>query len=177
MALIWDLIFMGDRYGVLNSLLLKVGLISEPILWLKDTSTMVPVLIVIILWQSLGTSFLTFIAGFQCVDKTQYEAAAVDGVKNRWQELWYITLPNMKPQLMFGAVLSISSAFGVGDIITTLVGYPSTDYAAHTIVHHLQDYGNLRYEMGYASAIATVLFLLMIFTNKLVQKILSKVGS
>ena len=132
--------------------------------------------VVVSLWTSLGTSFLSFIAGLQGVDRSLYEAGAVDGVKNRWQELYYITLPSMKPQLMFGAVMTITGSFGYGGIVTALAGFPSVNYAAHTIVHHLEDYGGQRYEVGYSSAIAVILFVMMVGANGLVKKMLSKVG-
>ncbi len=173
---VWQLIFSGDSNGILNAWLTKLGIINSPIQWLKDTSYILPVVIVVILWSSLGTSFLTFIAGFQTVDTTLYEAGAIDGVKNRWQELWYITLPSMAPQMMFGAVMSISGSFGIGAAITGLVGYPSTNYVVHTIMHHLEDYGSTRFEMGYACAIATILFIVMISMNKIVRNLISKVG-
>ena len=174
--LIWNLILTGDRYGYLNGILLKLRVIMEPIPWLKTEKFVLPCLIVVQLWLSLGTGFLSFIAGLQTVDKSLYEAAALDGVKNRWQELWYVTLPAMKPQLMFGAVMQITQSFAVADISVQLAGNPSVNYAGATVVTHLLDYGSTRFEMGYASAIATVLFLLMIGTNKLVQKILRRVG-
>jgi multiple sugar transport system permease protein len=137
---------------------------------------MLTLIVVIALWTSVGTTFLSFIAGLQGIPRHLYEAAAIDGVKNRWQELYYVTLPSMKPQLMFGAVMSITGAFGVGSIVTALCGLPSTNYGVHTIMNHLEDYGNVRFEMGYASAIATVLFVIMIGSNKIIQKILAKVG-
>jgi ABC transporter, permease protein len=174
--LIWTLIFNGDSYGYLNGLLLNLGIIYEPIRFFNNTQYMVPLVIVVLLWMSLGTSLLVFVAGFQGIDRSLYEAAAVDGMKNRWQELWFITLPAMKPQLLFSAVMSITSAFGIGDAITGLTGNPSTKYAAHTLMHHLQDYGNTRFEMGYACAIATILFILMVGTNKIIQKLLANVG-
>lgn len=175
--MVWSLIISGDRYGYLNGLLLNLGLINSPIQWMQTEEYVLPVLIVVQLWLSLGTSFLTFIAGLQTIDKSLYEAAAIDGIKNRWQELWYVTLPAMKPQLMFGAVMQITSAFAVADISINLAGNPSVNYAGTTIVTHLMDYGSgIRYDMGYASAIATILFLLMIGTNKLVQKFLRRVG-
>lgn len=175
--LMWTIVFNNDAYGFANSLLMRTGAIQTPILWFQDPRYMMTLIIIVVLWSSLGTSFLAFIAGFQGVDKTQYEAAAVDGVTNRWQELWYVTLPCIRPQLMFGAVMSISASFGIGTIVTALCGMPSKNYAVHTIVNHLEDYGNIRFEMGYASAIATVLFFMMIGTNLVVRKILSKVGS
>lgn len=175
--LVWRLILQGDRYGFLNGLLIKLDLINSAKLWMTTEKYVLPVLIVVQLWLSLGTGFLTFIAGLQTIDKSLYEAGAVDGVKNRWQELWYITLPSMKPQLMFGAVMQITQSFAVADISINLAGNPSINNAGATVVTHLLDYGSIRYEMGYASAIATILFILMIGTNKLIQRLIRKVGS
>lgn len=175
--LIFTLLFSGDSYGFINAWGIKLGLLDSPVLWFQDTNYMMPLVIVVLLWTSLGTSFLSFIAGFQGVDRTYYEAAAVDGIRNRWQELWYVTLPLMKEALMFSAVMSITGAFSVGPTIDGLVGFPSTGYAVHTIMHHLNDYGGQRFEMGYASAIATLLFVLMISCNKVIQKMIRKVGN
>lgn len=174
--LIWQTLFSSDQYGWVNGTLMKLGVISSPILWFQDTDYIMGLVIAVALWTSLGTSFLSFIAGFQVVDKSLYEAAAVDGIKNRWQELWYVTLPVMKNQMMFAAIMSITGSFGFGAVVTALCGFPSVDYAAHTIMHHLEDYGNTRWEVGYASAIATILFAIMIGANLLVNKMLSKVG-
>ncbi len=173
---VWKIIFSSDQYGLLNGFLMNTGLTLTNIKWLEDTTYIVPCCLIVILWSSLGTSFLTFIAGLQNVDRTLYEAGAIDGVKNRWQELYYITLPYMKPQLMFGAVMSITSGFSVGAQVTALVGFPSQDYVAHTLIHHMEDYANNRMELGYACAIAVLLFLMMIISNKLITRVLSKVG-
>lgn len=175
--MVWNIIISGDRYGYLNGKLIEWGFITNAIQWMKTEKYVLIILIVVQLWLSLGTGFLTFIAGLQTVDKSLYEAGAVDGIKNRWQELWFITLPSMKPQLMFGAVMQITQSFAVADISIQLAGNPSVNYAGATVVTHLMDYGTTRFEMGYASAIATILFLTMIFTNKLIQKLLRKVGS
>ena len=175
--LIWKTLFSSDRYGWVNAWLLKLDLIDKEIAFFEDADYVMPLCIVVALWTSLGTSFLSFIAGLQGIDKAQFEAGAVDGIKNRWQELWYITLPNMKNTLMFGAIMTITSSFGFGGTVTALCGFPSVDYAAHTIVHHLDDYGGMRFETGYASAIAVILFIIMIGSNMLVKKIIAKVGS
>lgn len=174
---IWSLIFSNDQYGYLNSWLIKFGFINAPVQWFVDPRYMKVCIIIVVLWSSFGVSFLSFIAGFQNVDKNLYEAGAVDGIKNRYQELWYITMPSMKGQLMFAAVMSITASFGIGDSITALCGFPSSGYAAHTIMNHLQDYGSIRFEMGYACGIATVLFLISFVCNKKVQQLLAKVGS
>jgi multiple sugar transport system permease protein len=175
--MIWQTLFSADAYGWINATLMEIGIINAPINWFQRAEFVMPLCIVVALWTSLGTSFLNFIAGLQGIDRSMYEAGAVDGVRNRWQELWYITLPSMKPQLMFGAVMSITGAFGFGGIVTALCGFPSVDYAAHTIMHHLDDYAGARYEMGYASAIAVILFAIMIGTNMIIKKMLSKVGT
>jgi multiple sugar transport system permease protein len=174
--LIWQTVFSSDARGWLNSFLISNGLIHYPKDWLFDAHYMFAAAIIIVLWMSLGTGFLSFIAGYQNIDKKLYEAASVDGIRNRWQELWYITLPSMHPQIMFGAVMTITSSFGIGDVLTGIFGFPSVNYGVHTLVHHLQDYGNIRFEMGYASAIATLLFLMMIGLNIVVQKMLRRLG-
>lgn len=174
--LIWTLFFSGDAYGYANGFLMRLGLIQTPIVWMKNTAYMPAILIIVSLWVSLGSSFLSFIAGFQGIDRSYYEAAAIDGITNRWQELWYVTLPLMRPQMVFGAVMSISGSFGIGSIVTGLFGFPSTDYVLHTLTNHLEDYGGQRYEMGYACAIAFVLFLLMFTFNIVFRKLIEKVG-
>jgi multiple sugar transport system permease protein len=138
---------------------------------------MMPVALIVVLWMSLGTGFLAFIAGLSTIDETLYEAGLVDGIKNRWQELWYITLPNMKGMLMFGAIMAITQSFGVADVTTVLAGFPNTEYAAHTVVNRLVGYGFIRFEMGYAAAIATILFLMMILCNSVIQKMLCRLGT
>lgn len=177
--LLWQLLFSSDRYGYINSFLINLGIIDAPILWLKTPEYALPILIIVQLWLSLGISFLSFIGGLQTVDKTLYEAAAIDGIKNRWQELWYVTLPQMKSQLLFGAVMQITTAFGIGTVSTSLFGQPSVEYSAHTILTHMLDYGSTnstRLEMGYASAIATILFVMMMVSNLFIQKIIRRVG-
>jgi multiple sugar transport system permease protein len=155
---------------------MKQDLVNEPIGWLTDEAYILPVLIVVSLWMSMSISFLTFIAGFQNVDKTLYEAGMMDGIKNRFQELWYITLPAMVPQLLFGAIMQIISAFTVADVSVQLAGLPSTNYAGETIVTHIMDYGNLRFEFGYACAMGVVLVLMMQYSKKLATSLIGKMG-
>ena len=171
---VWKLIFSGDSYGYLNSFLLDLGIISSPIQWLTDGSYVLGVTIVVQMWISLGAGFLALRAGFQNIDRSQYEAGAIEGIKSRWQELIYITIPSMGPQLMFAAVMQIVSSFTAGTVSQNLVGFPSTDYKAHTIMNPAYDYGWIRYEMGYASAICMILFIVMYILNKLIGKVLSK---
>ena len=174
--LIWTTLFSSDAYGWANAILMELGIIDTPILWFQNATYVMPLCIIVALWMSLGTAFLSFIAGLQGINKSLYEAGAIDGVKNRWQELWYITLPSMKPQLMFGAILAITGAFGFGPVVTALAGNPSVDYVAYTLNHHLSEYQGTRWEVGYASAISFIMFLMMIGANLLITKLISKVG-
>ncbi|MBP1564333.1 MAG: sugar ABC transporter permease [Oscillospiraceae bacterium] len=171
---VWQLIFSGDQYGYANSILLDLGIINSSKQWLTDANYILYVVIIVQLWISLGAGFLALRAGFQNIDKSQYEAGAIEGIKNRWQELIYITIPSMGPQMMFAAVMQIVSAFTADMVGRNLVGFPSTDYAAHTIMTHAFDYGWIRYEMGYSSAICTVLFIVMFIMNKIISKVLGK---
>ena len=170
----WQLILSGDSYGYLNAVLIDLGILNEPAQWLTDTNYILTVVIIVQLWMSMGAGFLAIRAGFQNIDKSMYEAGAIEGIKNRWQELFYITIPPMGPQLLFAAVIQISASFTVGVVGQNLVGLPSTDYAAHTIMNHATDYGNIRYEMGYASAICFVLFAAMLLANKGINWLLGK---
>lgn len=170
----WQLILSGDSYGFLNAVLIDLGILNEPAQWLTDTNYILTVVIIVQLWMSMGAGFLAIRAGFQNIDKSMYEAGAIEGIKNRWQELFYITIPSMGPQLLFAAVIQISASFTVGVVGQNLVGLPSTDYAAHTIMNHATDYGNIRYEMGYASAICFVLFAAMLLANKGINWLLGK---
>ena len=171
---IWTYIFSSDRRGLLNNTLLNLGLIRNPISWLSDTAYSFIIVCIVVIWMSFGTGFLSFISGLQALDRSYFEAAAIDGLKNRWQELFYVTLPQMGPQLLFGAVMTISSSFAIGEQCKSLTGFPSTDYATHTIILHMEDYGTTRFEMGYASALAVVLFVIMLGSWFAINKILSK---
>lgn len=174
--LIWTVMFSGDSYGYVNGILLYLGVLDKPILWLQDPRYMMTIVIIVVLWMSLGVSFLTFIAGLQGIDRVYYEAGAIDGIRNRWQELWLITLPMMKNHLMFGAIISITNSFAAAAQLQALTGPTPTDWATWTIMQHVNDYGYVRYEMGYASAMAVLLFITMVTVQRLVQRLLAKIG-
>ncbi len=173
---IWQVMFSADSYGYANSILTSLGLIQEPISWFKNTAYNMPILMVVQLWTSMGISFLADRAGLQNVNPELYEAGALDGIRNRWHELWYITLPSMKEILLFGAVMQIQATFSIGAVVSALAGYPSVDNSVDTIVTHLLDVGTVRYEMGYAAAISVFLFLMMLLTRMLIGKVLDFLG-
>ncbi len=173
---IWQTMFSSDSYGYANSFLISLGIITEPISWFKNEAYNFTILIIVQLWTSMGISFLADIAGLQNVNPELYEAGALDGIKNRWYELWYITLPSMKSILLFGAVMQIQATFSIGAVITALAGYPSVNNSVDTVVSHLLDVGTVRYEMGYAASISTALFLMMLFARYIIGKILNLLG-
>lgn len=177
MSIVWMYILSGDRYGLLNHYLIRLGILNEPFLWLENAKSMLACVIIVSLWMSMGTGFLVFLAGLQNVPEVLYEAGKIDGIRNRFQEVWYITLPLIKPQLLFGAVMAIVSSFAVFDIAMQLTGFPSPQYATRTIVGHLYDYGFVRFEMGYASAIAVVLFGFTFGLSRICMRIFSTHGS
>ena len=173
MSVVWAVMFSNDSTGYLNSLLLKLNIISEPVQWLQDVKWIMPVGIIVALWSSLGTGFLSFVAGFTNVDKELYDAAAVDGVTSRFQRLLYVDIPQTMPQLLFAAVLQITGSLSVGG---TLAGHPTPEDAGLTVMLHLSDYSGTRFEVGYASAIAVVLSLLIFGLGRAAFKILSDKG-
>lgn len=173
---IWKIAFSGDSYGYINSLLLSIGITTEPIVWLKDPKYLFTIVIIVQLWQSMGVSFLSNISGLQNVNRDLYEAGAIDGIRNRWQELRYITLPSMSHMLLFSAVMQIQSSFSISAVAVELAGYPSVQHSVDTIVTHMSDMATVRYELGYASSIAVILFLMMAFTRFVIGKVLGMVS-
>jgi len=173
---IWLFVFSPDSYGIINGFLMRFGILREPVGWLIDQKYVLAIVVFVQLWLSLGTGFLAFIAGLQGVDRGLYEAGLIDGVKNRFQEMWYITLPAMKSQLLFAAVMQIVTSFSVAEVSIRLAGFPSASYSAETIVTHIMDYGVVRYEMGYACALATALFVLMLAAKSGVTALLNRMG-
>lgn len=173
---IWQLLFSGDSYAYLNNLLISFGFITEPIQWFQDTEYNFIVIMIVQLWMSMGVSFLANIAGLQNVDTELYEAGVVDGIKNRWQELWYITLPSMKNILLFSAVMQIQAVFSISTVIQTLAGYPSVNNSVDTLVSYIADVGTVRYEMGYASTLSVFLFLMVLIVRYVIGGLLNLVG-
>ena len=174
--MIWQIMFSGDAYGYANSILMYLNIIDEPIQWLTDAKYMLGLVIAVQIWMSLGSGFLSFVAGLRGIDRSYYEVGYVEGIRNRWQELRYITLPSMSHMLLFSAVMQIQSSFSISAVAVELAGYPSVQYSVDTIVTHMSDMATVRYELGYASAIAVVLFAMMAFTRLIIGKALNTVS-
>lgn len=174
MAVVWKTLFSGDQTGYLNSFLMGLNLIREPIQWLQSPQYLMLIMIVVTLWSSMGIGFLAMLAGILEINPELYEAAAIDGIKSRWQEIFYLTIPSMKPQMLFGAVMAIVGTFQAGAIGVTLSGSnPTPQYAGQLIVNHIEDYGFLRYEMGYAAAVSVVLLLMVLFFTRISNRLFS----
>ena len=169
---VWAVIFSGDRTGYLNSLLLRLNLIQSPITWLQNSDTLMPIMIVVALWSSMGIGFLSILSGIMNVDKALYEAARLDGVKNRIPAAINVTIPSIRPQLLFGAVMAVVNAFNSAGLGVALSGSnPTPGYAGSIIVNHIDDYGFIRYEMGYAAALSVVLLLIISLASKVAYKL------
>ena len=169
---IWQILFSGDSYGYMNSLLLSMNLITEPIVWFRSPKYAMAIVMIVQLWMSMGISFLANIAGLNNVDNSLFEAGAIDGIRNRWQELWYIIIPSMKSILLFSAVMQIQSVFSISSVATTLTGFPSINHSTETILTHITDMGTVRYDMGYASALSVFLFAIMMLVRIVLGRLL-----
>lgn len=175
MSVLWKIIFSGDQMGYINNWLMNLGVIDEPIIWLTNATYLLPIMIIVALWSSMGVGFLAMLAGILNADEELYEAAAIDGVKNRFQEMIYITIPTMKPQMLFGAIMAITGAFQNGIIGVQLSGSnPTPNYAGQLIVNHIEDYGFIRYEMGYAAAVSVVLLLMVYVFSKVFGRLFAE---
>ncbi len=175
MAVLWKIIFSGDSSGYLNAILIDLGIINEPIIWFTNVSYLLPIIIIVGLWSSMGVGFLAMLAGIMNADEELYEAGSIDGIKNRFQQMIYITIPTMKPQMLFGAVMAVVNTFNNGAIGVQLTGSnPTPSYAGQLIVNHIDDYGFIRYEMGYAAAVSVVLLLIIMLFSKVAGKLFTE---
>ena len=172
LSAVWSVVFNGSEGGYLNYLLLKLNLISEPVVWLQSDAHLLWIMIVVSLWSSMGIGFLSILSGILNANEELYEAARIDGVRNRFQEIIYVTIPQCKPQMLFGAVMAIVNTFQTSGIGVALSGSnPTPNYAGQLIVTHIEDYGFIRYEMGYAAAISVVLLIFIRLMSKGVEKL------
>lgn len=174
MGSIWLVFFAPDSTGHLNNLFLKMGWISSPILWTQTAAYILPIVTVVSVWMGMGNQFLGFLSGFQGLDRQVFESGAIDGIRNRYQELIYLILPMMKPMLLYGAINTITGSLGIYDIVVTIAGFPGPDMAGLTIAGHLNDYAFTRFDMGYASAIAVILFAITFILGRVVFKVLAE---
>ena len=164
---VWSVIFNGDKTGYLNYFLLKLNILEEPVQWLQSSEYLLPITIIVSLWSSMGLGFLSMLAGITNINKEIYEAGYIDGVENRWQEIKYLTIPEVMPQMLFGAIMAIVGTFQASSVGVALSGSnPTPNYSAQLIGSHIEDVAYLRYEMGYAAAISVVLLIFVRILTK-----------
>jgi len=167
-SVVWRTIFSGNQSGFINAVLLRWNLIETPIQFLLSPDYLLSIMIIVSLWSAMGIGFLAMLAGILNINEELYEAAYIDGLQNRFQEIIYITIPSMKPQMLFGAVMAIVGAFNNGAIGVALSGVnPTPDYSGQLITNHIDDYGFLRYEMGYAAAVSVALLCMVWVFSKI----------
>ncbi|KLE17271.1 ABC transporter permease [Clostridium sp. C8] len=172
MTVVWTILFSGDQTGYLNSVLINLGVITDPIQWLQSPKYLMIIMIIVTLWSSMGVGFLAMLAGVLNIDTEIYEAGYIDGISNRFQEIIHITIPSMKPQMLFGAVMAVVGTFQAGAIGVQLSGAnPTPQYSGQLIVNHIEDFGFIRYEMGYAAAISVALLLMIWLSSKVVWRL------
>jgi multiple sugar transport system permease protein len=171
MSVVWVVAFSGDKYGYLNLLLIKIGAITAPIDWTQHEKYLMALMIFVTLWGSMGVGFLSLQAGMLNTDPQLYEAGKIDGIRNKLQEIWYITIPGMKPQMLFSAVMGIVGALKAGAIGVQLSRMnPTPKYAGQLLQNHIEDYGFMRYQLGYATALSLVMLILMLVINRVCFK-------
>lgn len=169
---VWQVIFAGDKVGYLNSFLLKWDIIREPIVWLSDSKYIMTIMIIVSLWSCMGIGFLSMLAGILNVNRELYEAAHIDGVSNRLQEVIYVTIPAIKPHMMFGAIMAIVNAFQNANIGVQLSGAnPTPGYAGQLLITHADEHAFVRYEMGYSAAISVIVLIIIWAISQLSKKI------
>ena len=175
LSVVWGVIFSGYQDGYLNSILLRFGMVTEPIQFLQDPRYLFTIMVIVSIWNSMGVGFLAMLAGVLNINPEYYEAAYVDGLSNRFQEIIYVTIPSMKPQMLFGAVMSLVGTFQAGGIGVALSGSnPTPQYAGQLLMNHMDDFGFIRFEMGYAAALAVVLLIIIYVTSRFVWRVLGE---
>jgi multiple sugar transport system permease protein len=116
-------------------------------------------------------------SGMQNVDQQLYEAGKIDGVRSSFQELFYITIPSMRPQMLFSAIIAITGALNAGSIGVVLSGSnPTPNYAGQLIQNHIEDFGFARMELGYATSLSFVLLLVVYGFSQLCWRFLGSKG-
>lgn len=166
-SVVWTVFFNPDKLGYLNNFLINIGFITNPIAWTQEKGYLLVIMIIVTLWGSMGVGFLSLFSGMQNVDQQLYEAGEIDGISHDLQKLFYITIPSMKPQMLFSAIMAITGALNAGDIGVQLSGSnPTPDYAGQLIQNHINDFGFARMQLGYATSLSLmVLIVIYVFSQ------------
>ena len=139
--------------GPINDFLIQWGL--EPISWLSSTVWAMPVIILLSTWKQLGFNLVVFIAGLQTIPQSRYEAAELDGANN-WAKFWYITIPGLKPTLIFAVLTTAIFTLRSFEQVYIITGGGPLN-STNVLVYYIYEQAFARFEFGYAAAAATVL--------------------
>lgn len=157
-ALVWAWLF-NSNFGLINAGLSLVGVTDLP-KWMGSTRWAMPAIIIVSIWQNLGYAMVLFLAGLQNIGKDVHDAAALDGATG-WDRFWHITLPLLSPTTFFVLVISIIGSFQVFELVLVMTKAGPAN-ATNTLVYYIYQNGFQFYQMGYASAAAMVLFLIVL---------------
>ncbi|OGW84808.1 MAG: hypothetical protein A2987_02520 [Omnitrophica bacterium RIFCSPLOWO2_01_FULL_45_10] len=162
LSVIWKWLFAGEKYGLINYFLLSLGL--KPIDWLMSPVWTLPAIMIMSIWAGIGYNMILFLAGLQTIPSTVYEAADIDGA-NVLEKFWHITLPLLKPTMVFVVIMGFIASFQVFERIYIMTesefGIGGVLDSALTLVAYLYDMGFRKFQMGYASALGYVVFIVI----------------
>ncbi|NQU95640.1 MAG: sugar ABC transporter permease [Candidatus Omnitrophica bacterium] len=162
LSVIWKWLFAGEKYGLINHILIRVGL--QPVDWLMSPVWTLPAIMIMSIWASLGYNMILFLAGLQTIPKTVYEAADIDGA-NVFDKFWHITLPLLKPFTVFVVIIGFITSFQVFERVYIMtqseLGIGGVLDSALTVVAYLYDMGFRKFKMGYASALGYIVFVVV----------------
>ncbi len=169
-SVIWKWLYAGAKYGLFNHLIMKLGF--QPIDWLTSPTWTLPSIMIMSIWAGVGYNMILFLAGLQTIPQVMYEAAEIDGA-GFWRKFFHVTLPLLKPTIVFVGMMSFIFSFQVFEQVYIMTGgqggIGGVLNSGLTIVAYLYDKGFQQFQMGYASALAYIIFL-CIFMLTMVNK-------
>jgi len=159
-AVIWQYMFKTQG-GVFNFILLNLGLVSEPVRWLSDSSMAFVSVFIVQVWKTVGLYMIIIIAGLQSIPQQVYQVAALDGA-NRWQRFRYITLPLLKPTLGVCALVGMVTTFRAFDLIMTMLPNGGPNHGAEILLTWMYKQAFSFGNFGYGAVLTVVLFVMMV---------------
>lgn len=173
-SVIWKWLFAGEKYGLINHWLMKMGI--NPVDWLMSPTWTLPAIMIMSIWAGLGYNMILLLAGLQTIPRTFYETADIDGATG-WYKFWHITLPLLRPTLLFVVIMSMINSFQLFEQVYIMTsgtgeGVGGVLDSALSLVAYLYERGFQRFEMGYASAIAYILFAIIFVTTLVNTKVI-----
>lgn len=169
-AAVWNMLFSPAKSGPVNMILYNLGVASKSLpKWSADKNWVMFTVVMFSVWKNMGYYMVIYLAGLQGINGELYEACGLDGA-NTWQRFWYITLPQLRPTTFFVTIILTINCFKVYDIVYMLAGGNTgvLNESAIVLVYHIYEEAFRNWNLGYASAVAMILFL-MVLAITLVQ--------